>query len=450
MKQTALLITAFQRDELLAYGLDSIKRQNYKDLRIIVINDGIPGTTEHVCKKYDVEYLFTGQRNTDKIYWRVPGYALNIGVRYCRSKNIILSCAEMFHLGPCLHHLLAPLDNQPKALCIPKGKDDHKSDYLNHLRETGRHSDIVHKTLNNLKTDLPFLMAMKRQEFMSINGYDEDFTGQSYDDDDLMGRLLANGCRYVQTEAECVHLYHSRKFVSKSEPWRLKHNRELYNLRKGVIMRNEGKAWGLPDGSLESIQQWWDRCHQEYQDDGTKVFITGSSLDQYIEFLQLEDIYGSAEKILEVGVGTCAATRHMYLEGKLLTLLDISDVALERAREYGNIRNARDIESLPADTHDLAISHLVAQHMNNDDLVYQLTYVIRSLKDTGILAIQYADAPTRNNNTLDIEKGGGVLRNVPEMTALINAAGGRIKTILSARHFATTAAWWNGMHICKE
>jgi len=221
-----LIMTTYNRDVLLQRGLMSITSHPW--LRILVVNDGVEGNAKAICERYGADYLFTDAANT----WRVPGFALNIGVKNCASENIILSCAEIYHMNACCRILRDSCGD--KTLAIPQGWDDDGT-YVEH--------GTVNK-LPILNTKLPFLMALRRNEYMDIGGYDEDFTGSAYDDDDIVGRLVDNGCEYVETDALCVHLYHGRNTENKRATGRHEYNKRLYEQRKGIIIRNEGKVWG--------------------------------------------------------------------------------------------------------------------------------------------------------------------------------------------------------------
>lgn len=242
----SLVMTTFQRSQLLKLTLPSILNQVPNlpfDIEIIVVNDGLPDDTEVICNANGAKYIFTGQRNLKHIHWRIPGFALNIGVKAAQGEILVLSCAEMYHIGSVLVELVKAVNSNPlQNLAVPEGKDDSGL-YLRTLRITNKHSEQLYPTMTKLNTKLPFLMAMSKSLYMQLGGYDEDFIGQAFDDNDFIDRLLAYGCKHIHTKARCVHLYHTRSGPGRSRKLH-EYNRRLYEARKGIIIRNVGKEWG--------------------------------------------------------------------------------------------------------------------------------------------------------------------------------------------------------------
>jgi glycosyltransferase involved in cell wall biosynthesis len=248
----SILITAFQRPELLNWGLYSLARQAMTfDFETIVINDGIPDYSERICRRYQeclhIKYLFTGQRNlSGRIQWRVPGFAFNIGARRATGEILIMSCAEIFHLDPTIAKLTYTVMHNPKLLAITAGKDDQDGSFLAQLINSGGQYDAGrYAAYPELCTLLPFLMAVSKTEFMALGGYDEDFTGIAYDDCDLTDRLIKNGCRYQPTDSRIIHLYHPRIAYGCFENPDWMYNKKLYNERRNQVVRNLNREWGL-------------------------------------------------------------------------------------------------------------------------------------------------------------------------------------------------------------
>jgi len=256
--KVSIIITTYQRVHLLRWGLYSLSLQTMPfDFETIVVNDGIQDETENICmefkEKLNINYIFTGQRNSDtKQVWRVPSFAINIGVKQASGDILVLCCAEMFHVNQTIDMLTRPILDNPKLLGIPMGKDDREGTLLESLnKNNGIFDSAAFNNSINLNTRMPFLMALHRSQFLEIGGYDEDFVGIAYDDRDFIDRLLGNGCHYYLTEAVTVHLYHPRAngYYEGIGPSEWDYNKNLYFSRSGKLVRNEGREWGiLPDG----------------------------------------------------------------------------------------------------------------------------------------------------------------------------------------------------------
>ena len=255
----SVILPSFKRGALLDLGLYSLTKQYTSfNFEIIVLNDGIEDDTESVCKKYsNVRYFFTGQRNTkEKSIWRVPGFAINIGVKQAKGDVIVLSCPEIWHLTEnSLGSVVAAL--KPNTLTSPKTiyfDDDNKilpyllSDSFNKQLEipNGFLKSHCPNTGKGTAYTMPFFMAMYKQDFIDIGGYDEDFTGYAGDDNDFIGRLKMTHSREFLNNVAVVHLHHEGTNMgnnSDNESW--KFNYVLWRSRKGVLNRNVGREWGV-------------------------------------------------------------------------------------------------------------------------------------------------------------------------------------------------------------
>lgn len=252
--KVSIIIPTYKRCNLLKWGLESLAKQEFSfDFETILLNDGIIDETEHFSSQYEkklnIKYLFTGQRNLNgQMIWRVPGFALNIGVKNSDGDIIIFCCAEMFHLNNTIKLITSiyDLSNSDKVLAMPKAKDDDGR-FLRHIEASN--GTFTMEMYNNqpplINVKFPFFLAMKRKEFIGIGGYDEDFTGTDYDDEDLVNRLVVNGCSHVETEALAIHLWHPRLTMTQERIPRFEHNKRLFEQRQGILVRNVSREWGV-------------------------------------------------------------------------------------------------------------------------------------------------------------------------------------------------------------
>ncbi|MDD2620710.1 MAG: galactosyltransferase-related protein, partial [Syntrophomonadaceae bacterium] len=210
-----------------------------------------PDETENLCQQYEkalnIKYIFTGQRNLHgKMVYRVPGFALNIGAKLSSGDVIIITCAEMFHLNNTIMQLYKPLLFNSRLLSTSIAMDDRDGSFLDYMNMHNGSFDFnaYHNNYPVLRNKLPFLMAVKRHEFFAIRGYDEDFVGFAFDDDDFISRLLKNGCRHCLTQSQTIHLFHPRHDNDYTESPEYLYNQHLYLSRTNSIIRNPDKEWG--------------------------------------------------------------------------------------------------------------------------------------------------------------------------------------------------------------
>jgi|GEM_PF-4296160 len=256
--RASVLIPTFERNSVLKLNLESLARQKPSDIEVFVLDDRFDEDevclelVEQFSKELDIHYIHTGQTKTNN-YWRIPGFPLNIGAKQAKGEQLIVCCAEMLHVNDTLTKLIEPLEEHPQRLTIPQGKREEKSEVRKQISRLGRplNDEEFWRIPQNLNVRYPFLMGINKGIFMDIGGYDEDFTGITADDDDLIGRLRHAGCVHYQTEAKAIHLHHStiRKGdgLQQNVPARIDYNRKLWMHRMGKIVRNEDREWGICD-----------------------------------------------------------------------------------------------------------------------------------------------------------------------------------------------------------
>ena len=246
----SIIIPSFKRAQLLKWGLFSLTKQTTSfAYEVIVLNEGIEDDTQKTCNQYkdklNIRYVFTGQRNKNGIKWRIPGYAINIGAKLAKGEIIIIACPEIFIVDNCLQQMVDIVSNNKNLITRTYGLDDNKGVILKHIEKTGGILPKQIPQLPTLQTHLPFFMAINKEKFISIGGYDEDFVGVCYDDNDIIDRLKQNGCSLHQINAKIIHLYHPRLRYGNEDVRKLLNlNKKIYEDRRGIMIRNKNKDWG--------------------------------------------------------------------------------------------------------------------------------------------------------------------------------------------------------------
>lgn len=197
------------------------------------------------------------------------------------------------------------------------------------------------------------------------------------------------------------------------------------------------------------MKEFWEARHKE----DNIASLSGHPASAIINGLYLKGIITPGSRLLEIGVGLGICTRELVDMGFKVTVLDISEEAIKRVRAM--VRRAyleSEIETLPDNYYDIAISYCVVQHMNNQSLTRQLKNVIRSLTPDGIYAMQYAipfHKAEYNESAMAME-GGSVCRPPEIMYELVDHAGGKIVYHRIWGMFPQYQSGWAIAHIMRK
>jgi GT2 family glycosyltransferase len=263
----AIVITTYNRPQHLDYCLCSLAVQWPVPYAcdILVVNDGAADQSQQIVEKYaadglPVRYLHTNRSDGT---WRTMGFSANIGIRQTQGDIVVLSNSDVLHLGTTVEPILDACAADPLALATLGRIFDDTGELFAYLR-AGNYADgefdgIVDKMRDewlrakaehrsrpfDCHPSMPFFMAIRREHLERIGGYDEDMVGIAADDNDLMERLLHQGCHYVYTATEAAHLYHERALAcEKLADARYKFNCQMMVARRGQDVRNVGREWG--------------------------------------------------------------------------------------------------------------------------------------------------------------------------------------------------------------
>jgi 2-polyprenyl-3-methyl-5-hydroxy-6-metoxy-1,4-benzoquinol methylase len=198
----------------------------------------------------------------------------------------------------------------------------------------------------------------------------------------------------------------------------------------------------------ESVKEWWENNHKKDH----PFWLSGTSSQQIWSSLNINNLVLSNSIVLNIGVGLGQDTRELVNKGCIVHALDISETALERVRNFVKcVWLADQLPQLPSKTYDLAISHLVSQHMSNRDLLEQMIHVVRSLKERGIFAMQFAfplNGHIEESNEVEGNiRCGAVLRTMEIFDQMVQKASGRIVWYRQIGTFPEYGAGWYGVHI---
>lgn len=165
-------------------------------------------------------------------------------------------------------------------------------------------------------------------------------------------------------------------------------------------------------------------------------------------------------EVLNIGAGKGAGVRELHALGFKVSCLDIAKSLLDRISDVSKTYLVSQIHEMPSHTFKFIMSHLVCQHMTDEQLHRQMKHCIRCLAEDGIFAIQFATKPLSgwpyaediDDSQITIEQinTGSVLRSFKRMETIVNAAGGKIvfqSGPVSYWDLNLFAFHWNILHI---
>ena len=200
------------------------------------------------------------------------------------------------------------------------------------------------------------------------------------------------------------------------------------------------------------VKAFWEEKHKQFRD-----HYKPTRLPALINTLGLEPL--KDKTVLCIGVGDGLQVRDMVEAGaREVHAADISERALDNVRQW--VRRSflhGCFDQMPSDYYDVVVSHLVAQHINNEALEHHLSNVIRALRATGTFYLQSAFSLVGNEDhpdseiTRGMQESGSVYRSYQFIDSIVAKHGGRIADVPKTFHFKRYPLMaWHGFKIQRR
>ena len=198
----------------------------------------------------------------------------------------------------------------------------------------------------------------------------------------------------------------------------------------------------------QTTAAFWDEQHRDRRKDN----LTGSTPEDELTNLRALTLVRPGARVLNIGVGLGDTTSALIAAGCRVSILDISPVALSRFD--GQVEDAflpEDLPRLPERYFDLALSHLVMQHMDDEALLQQMHHVVRSLAPGGIFAFQFGTAWDQGSKSLrfqrEISEALPYCRTLGWITETVEAAKGMVVFAELSENFPLYRFAWYVAHV---
>lgn len=241
-------MTAYNRANLLAITLDTIRQQEFKEYEIIVVQDddgeeklstgrAAPNATQKVCESFNVEKYIRRVRSK-KATFSNPAIPNNIGLRAAEGDVILLQNAECRHISPDVVHTLYSAVNHTHGAVFAAVRSV----------DMGGMPSMWYSHPEHRRKPYFFCGALLNSDVQRLRGFDEDYTEVGYDDDDFAKRLEYTKVPFVFLDetAYVEHMWHPSSYTN------MPTNQEMYEQKTSLMFngqisatRNEGRDWGV-------------------------------------------------------------------------------------------------------------------------------------------------------------------------------------------------------------
>ena len=222
-------------------SLDSLNKQTIGNFEVIFVNYGsdeqITFEIEHLLKNYPFcRYIYTETRG---LVWSRAN-ALNAGLKLAIGKYVIFSDIDL--LFPAnFTELSTPFLSDRTFLT-------HRCYYL---AENHKIESLSYNEFRNAPSAYVGLLAVKRENALKINGFDEFYQIWGVEDDDFIARLERAGLRRRVIDVNDIpvwHQWHPTASPEKPIPWYLAELNYLYfNKSPSLESTDYGKVLTIDD-----------------------------------------------------------------------------------------------------------------------------------------------------------------------------------------------------------
>lgn len=181
---------------------------------------------------------------------------------------------------------------------------------------------------------------------------------------------------------------------------------------------------------VTSISDFWQEAHKV----NSHYWLSGTPPLEVLKRLEIDHKQLARDSIvLDIGVGEGLMALFLNENQIEFDALDISQASLQKVENVAR-KTFLVASSLPNETYKLVMSHLVAQHMSDNELEIQIRNILRSLRKDGVCKMQFSSPFLKTqhlfNDNLENQSKGTVIRSEEHIRNLIENSGGKNVSLL--------------------
>ncbi|MDO8619128.1 MAG: glycosyltransferase family 2 protein [Candidatus Daviesbacteria bacterium] len=211
--KVSIIIPVFNEEKVISDCLNSLKEQTYKDIEIIVVDDGSKDQTKEIVKSFSVRLL------EQKHYG--PGLARNCGAKEAKGEILVFVDADMTFDRRFIELLTRPIRGGRAIGTFSK------YEYVNNKNNIWSKCWNINKGLplnkmhkENYPDTQPVFRAILRREFLKVGGFEPI----GYIDDHTLAKKLSvlaisapGAIFYHRNPENLLEVYKQARWIGKSE-----------------------------------------------------------------------------------------------------------------------------------------------------------------------------------------------------------------------------------------
>lgn len=202
----SVIIPAYNAEKTLYSCLSALHDQSLpkRDYEIVVVDDGSTDGTSKIAKEFNVKYLFQTNKG--------PATARNKGVHVAQGNIVLFTDSDCIPDHNWIQEMVRPFGN-PDVVGVKGTYKTKQTDLAARFAQAEFEDryDLLRKSPSIDMIDT-YSAAFKKDVFLKIGGFDEDFPVANNEDTDLSYRLASSGYKLVFNPKAFVYHTHPDTF----------------------------------------------------------------------------------------------------------------------------------------------------------------------------------------------------------------------------------------------
>ena len=214
-KLISVIIPAFNEEKTIGACLKSLKNQSYKQIEIIVVDDGSSDSTRNIVKGFsDIKLLTQSHKG--------PGQARNLGVVKSKGDILVFVDADMTFDKNFIRDLVKPIVEGKTIGTFSKNEMVKNNENIwSNCWNINKNLPQDRMIAKNYPDEAPVFRAILKKEFERVDGFET--SGQYTDDWSLSRKLgrrstVAPGAIYYHSNADnLLEIWRHARWIGKNE-----------------------------------------------------------------------------------------------------------------------------------------------------------------------------------------------------------------------------------------